>query len=112
MRLFAEFRLDRVSCRGDGYIRTEHDTVPDINIGVIHKGQIEIRIYIVSEMGVASPVCVKRRLDIAVFPHFSKEFPEQLHAQFHLRGTCLVEIIKSVKTLQLFFCNFFIGAEI
>ena len=62
--------------RGNRYIRSYHGAVADINMRVINKSQIEIGIDSVTEMNmVPAPVCVKRRLYIALLADLGKHIP-------------------------------------
>ena len=111
-RFAPEVRIDRVSGNRDDDVRTEQDAVAHVNVCVVNQSQVEVRVDIVSEMRVTSPVCMERGFHVAVFADFRKNFLQQSHPFRHFRRTGLVEIVEPVKAAQLFFCELFIGAEV
>ena len=72
---FAKSWIDGVVRCGNGYIRSEHDFVININVPIVHQCEIEIGIHTVSEMNIFSiPVCTKWKLNIAVLSALGKHF--------------------------------------
>ena len=60
-------------CRGDYDVRPKHHVIANKDIRIVYQGQVEIRVYIVAEMRIFSPIRMKRRLNIAVFTDFGQQ---------------------------------------
>lgn len=71
--LLSQFGEDRVSRGRKRNIRTEERGVTDINVRVIYKGEIKIRINVLPEMDmVPAPIGMKRRLDVTALADLSE----------------------------------------
>ena len=89
-------------CGCNDAVGAEHGVISHINVGVIHYGEVEVGIHVFAEMAVFSaPIGMKRRFNVTIVPDFSKHFFEHFGALFLFRRTCHVEIIQTVKALQL-----------
>ena len=69
----AQMRLHRMAGSRDGHIGADHHTFAHIDMAVIHKGEVIIRIHVSAEMHVLSAeIGMQRRFNIAVCAYFSK----------------------------------------
>ena len=87
---------------GNRHIRAEHYMASYIDSCIIHQGQIEVGVYLISHVGIAAPIGMERRLHVAVFPHATQQLFQKLRSFFSLAGTCLVEIIQYFHVFRLF----------
>jgi hypothetical protein len=109
---FTLFRLNGVSGSGQGDIGAEHNVIANKDMGVVDQRQIKVGIDTATQMGVLAPIGVQRGFDVAVVTHFSKDPAEQVLSALYLGWPGMVEIIESVKTLQLFLSEGVIIAKI
>ena len=109
----AQFRIDRMSRRGDHAVRAEHGVVADVNVRVIHESQVEIGVNILAEMDVMSaPVCVERRFDVAVVADFGEHILQHFRPLAEFRRTGLVEVVELFEARALFTQDVGVFAEI
>ena len=102
-----EFGINRMIRRGDRHIRAEHHAVGDINMPVIHQGQVGIDIHARSQMQMMSaPVRAQRQLNIAVFTALRKHRAHVFLFLFNIAGPELIERPQAVLIRQLFFQDF------
>ena len=70
---FSQFGDDGMTARCYCHVWSKHNIVTYVHMGVVNDCQVEVGIDVVAEMNVMSaPVCVERRLDVAVVADFSK----------------------------------------
>ena len=82
-----------VGCR-EVYVWSHHSVVSDVDMCIIHTGQPEVSINMITKMNMPSaPVCIKRRLDITAFSCFCKHFFDQLCSFFHLGWAGLIVVV-------------------
>ena len=66
---FTQLGQDRMTCRCDRDVETEHRVISDVDVCVINKCRTEVAVDILTEVDVASaPIRMKRRLNIAPSP--------------------------------------------
>lgn len=71
IRLFAQLGQNRMPRGRDGDIRAYHRVRADVDMRVVHGGEIEISVYTVAQMHMRpAPVRVERRFEIAVLAFF------------------------------------------
>lgn len=82
-----------VGCR-EVYVWSHHSVVSDVDMCIIHTGQPEVSINIITKMNMPSaPVCIKRWLDITAFSCFCEHFFDQLCSFFHLGWAGLIVVV-------------------
>lgn len=111
--LFAERRVDGMSGGCDGHVRSEHCAVSDEDLRVVNGGEIEVAVDVVAEMYVsATPVCVKRGLDITAFTDFRKHFLKERLPLFSLGGAGGIIVVLKLKALFLLLHDSFVVRKI
>ena len=102
-----------MSRRRDDHVRSEHRVIPDVDVRVVHKRQIEVCVDVFPEVAVrASPICVKRRLYAASFADVPEHLFKHFRAFFRFGRTRHVVVVKPVETLELCCCDLFVAGEI
>ena len=67
-----------MACRCNSNIWPYHSAISNINMPVINSSQVKISINIIAQMKMSSaPICIKRRLEIAIFSTFGKHKTEK-----------------------------------
>ena len=70
---FSQFRNDGMTACCYCHVWSKHNIVPYVHMGVVNDRKVEVGIDVVAEMNMMSaPVCVERRLDVAIFAQVSK----------------------------------------
>lgn len=102
MRLFAQLGQDRMPRGRDGDIRAYHRIRADIDMRVVHGGEIEISVYTVAQMHMRpAPVRVERRLEIAVLAYFSKHLFHQRLPFLLLSRARGIELVEQIELFEL-----------
>ena len=102
--LHPQFGEDGMGCGGQGDVGSDHDMVADIDIPVIDRGQVEIRVEIVADEKVPSPeVRVKRSLDVAILATFPEHFAQEFSSFLQLAGKGVVIFEHQIPGLCLLF---------
>ena len=81
--LFAQSGQNGVRSRGNCDVGGDHGHVADVDVGVIHEGEVEVGVHLFPEVYIfPCPVCIEGRLNEAAFADLCEHF---LHELFHAR---------------------------
>lgn len=87
----------------DGDIRAYHRVRADIDMRVVNGGEVEVCVYTVAQMHMRpAPICVKRRLEIAVLADFGEHLFHQRLPSLPLSRARGIELVEQIELFELF----------